>query len=97
MPIFIYIGHDGPRGAELRKTVREKHLAHIEALDAEGRVVFAGPLRDDAGAPCGSLIVMQAEDLSSARQIAEGDPYLVEGVFDRVDVHESLQVFPKQG
>jgi uncharacterized protein YciI len=94
--IFVYIGRDGPRGAELRKTVRDRHVAHIESLDEQGRIVFAGPLRDDSGAPCGSVIVMHAVDLASAKQIAESDPYLVEGVFEGVDVHESLQVFPKQ-
>ena len=69
MPVFVYIGHDGPRGAELRKTVRDRHLGHIEALDREQRIHFAGPLRDDAGAPCGSVIVMEAESLAAARAI----------------------------
>jgi uncharacterized protein YciI len=95
MGIFVYIGHDGPDGQRLRPGVRERHLAHIERLDREGRIVFAGPLRDDAGAPCGSLIVLEADDLASARAIAQSDPYLEEGIFERVDVHESLQVFPK--
>jgi len=95
MAIHVYIGHDGPEGRRLRPAVREQHLAHIERLDRAGRIVFAGPLRDDAGDPCGSLIVFEADDLASARAIAERDPYLTEGVFDRVDVHASLQVFPK--
>ena len=97
MGIYVYIGRDGPEGASLRATVRERHLAHLRGLDAAGRIVFAGPLRDAAGAPCGSVVVFEADDLSEARGIAEGDPYLVEGVFDRVDVHESMQVFPASG
>ncbi|MBW2229389.1 MAG: hypothetical protein JRG92_01450 [Deltaproteobacteria bacterium] len=96
MGTYVYIGHDGPRGLELRGTVRERHLAHIENLDAAGRIAFAGPLRDESGSPFGSLVVFEADDLISARRVAESDPYLTEGVFDRVDVHESLMVFPKR-
>jgi hypothetical protein len=92
---FVYIGRDGPRGAELRKSVRDEHIAHLEPLDAQGRILFAGPLRDDDGAPCGSVIVFKAADLAEAKRIGLGDPYLVKGVFDRVEVHESLKVFPR--
>jgi uncharacterized protein YciI len=95
MTTFVYIGHDGPRGLELRGAVRDQHIAHIERLDADGRILFAGPLRDEASSPVGSVIVFEAEDFASARAIAEADPYLTEGVFERVDVHESLTVFPK--
>ena len=97
MGIYVYIGRDGPDGLRLRPSVRDRHLAHIERLDRDGRIVFAGPLRDGAGAPCGSLIVLHADDLASARTIAERDPYLVEGIFERIEVHESMQVFPKSG
>ena len=38
---------------------------------------------------------MEAKDLAEARAIADNDPYTIEGVFERVDVFESLQVFPK--
>ena len=95
MGTFVYIGRDGPRGAELRKTVRERHLGHIEALDREGRIHYAGPLRDEADQPCGSVIVFEAEGLVEARGIAEGDPYKTEGVFGEVEVYASTAVFPK--
>ena len=95
MQLYVYIGHDGPRGAELRKTVRERHLAHIKTLDATGRIRFAGPLRDEAGKPCGSLIVFEAEDFAAAKAVADSDPYWLEGVFASVDVHASQAVFPQ--
>ncbi len=95
MPLFTYRGTDGPRGLELRKTVRERHLAHLQGLADAGKVRFAGPLFDDAGDPCGSLIVFEADDLESARTLAESDPYLVEGVFDRVEVNATRAVFPR--
>jgi len=56
--------------------------------------VYAGPLLDDAGSPCGSVVVFEAEDLASARRFAAGDPYVVEGVFERWEVLETRRVFP---
>jgi uncharacterized protein YciI len=94
MPLFVYQGRDSERGLELRKHHREKHLAHIEVLDRAGRIRFAGPLIDAGGNPCGSLIVLEAGSLVAAREIAENDPYLLEGIFASVDVFETKAVFP---
>jgi hypothetical protein len=95
MGTFIYIGHDGPRGEELRKIVRDRHIASLEGLEAQGRIVYAGPLRDASGKPSGSVIIFEAEDLATAKELAKNDPYTSEGVFERVDVYESMQVFPR--
>ena len=94
MPLFVYQGQDGPDGLELRKTVRERHLAHLKALVDAGRVRFAGPLIDASEAPCGSLVIFEADDLESARSVAESDPYLTEGVFARIDVQGTKAVLP---
>jgi hypothetical protein len=92
--LFVYRGFDGPRGAALRQSVRERHLAHLQVLADAGRIRFAGPLLDDAGEPCGSLVVLEAKDLAAARAIALSDPYLREGVFERVEVHGTRAVLP---
>lgn len=94
MPLFVYQGRDSERGLELRKHHREKHLAHISVLDEAGRIRFAGPLIDADQNPCGSLIVLEAESLAAAREVAENDPYLLEGVFESVEVFETKAVFP---
>lgn len=94
MPLFVYRGHDGLKGLELRKSVRELHLAHLQQLVDAGRVRFAGPLIDAADSPCGSIVIFEADDLESARAVAETDPYLTEGVFERVEVHGTRAVLP---
>lgn len=94
MPLFVYRGRDSERGLELRKQHREKHLAHLSGLDEAGRIRFAGPLIDEEQNPCGSLIVLEAESLAAAREIAENDPYLLEGIFESVEVFETKAVFP---
>lgn len=95
MPLFAFIGHDGPSGPELRKLHRPAHLEGLEGLAAADRIVHAGPLLDEGGAPVGSVIVFEAGDLAEAKQIAARDPYVTEGIFERHTVHETKAVFPR--
>jgi hypothetical protein len=92
MPLYAFIGNDGHRGAELRKLHRTAHLAGIDELVAEDRVVHAGPLLDEAGDPIGSVVLFDAEDLAAAQRIAAGDPYVTEGIFESWRVHETKVV-----
>ena len=92
MPLYAFIGRDGPSGAALRKIHRPAHLAGIRRLAESGRVRFAGPLRDDAGAPVGSLVIFEAASLDEARQVGASDPYVVEGVFETWQVDETVDV-----
>ena len=92
MPLYAFIGHDGPRGAELRKLHRPAHLAGIDELVAEDRIRHAGPLLDESGSPVGSLVLFEADTLDEARRIAAGDPYVTEGIFERWEVNETRVV-----
>jgi uncharacterized protein YciI len=89
--MFVILGFDGPDGEARRKIYRPAHLAKMEPLDQQGRVVLAGPLTDKAG----SLIIIEADSLDEAQKFAQEDPYTVNGVFERVEVHPFTQVFPK--
>ena len=95
MPLYVFVGHDGPRGPELRKLHRAAHLAGLEPLAEEGRIRHAGPLLDASGEPVGSVILFEADSLDTARSLAARDPYVVEGVFGRHEVHETRVVFPR--
>ena len=88
---FVILGFDGPDGQAKRKIYRPAHLARLEALAAAQRVVLAGPLTDQTG----SLMVIEADSLEAAEAFAREDPYLIHGVFDRIEVHPFLQVIPK--
>ena len=72
---FVILGFDGPDGEAKRKIYRPAHLAKMEPLDAQGKVVLAGPLTDKTG----SLIVIEADSLEDAQQFAREDPYTVHG------------------
>ena len=92
MPLYAFIGHDGPRGAELRKIHRGAHLVGIDELVAEDRIRHAGPLLDESGAPVGSLILFEAKSLDAAQRVAARDPYVTEGIFERWQVNETRVV-----
>ena len=96
MPLFVWIGRDGPRGAELRALHREEHLRGLGLLDREGRMRFAGPLLDEEGRPKGSVIVLEAESLVAARAVASDDAYARRGIFASWEVFETRAVFGAQ-
>jgi hypothetical protein len=87
---FVILGYDSPDGHAKRPVHRPAHLARLEALASKNRLILAGPLTDKTG----SLIVMEAESLEEAQAFAQEDPYTVQGVFARVEVHPFLQVLP---
>lgn len=88
--LFVIIGHDAPDAREKRPHVRPAHLAHLAPFDAAGRIRLAGPLLDKTG----SLIVLEAESLAEVWAIVARDPYVTEGVFNRVEVKPFQQVLP---
>jgi len=95
MPYYALIGHDAPGRLELRKRHRDAHLANLRALDEAGRVRHAGPLLDDSGAPCGSVVIFEAKSLEAAQELAAGDAYVTEGIFERYEVRETRVIFPE--
>jgi uncharacterized protein YciI len=89
--LYAIIGYDGPEGTAKRPAVRPAHLAHLRPLAEAGRVKLAGPFLDRTG----SLIVVEAESLADVWALVARDPYVTEGVFNRVDVKPFAQVFPE--
>ena len=88
--LYVIIGHDAPDAREKRPQVRPAHLAHLEPLSRAGRVKLAGPFLDRTG----SLIVIEADSLTEVWALVARDPYVTEGVFDRVEVKPFRQVMP---
>ena len=90
------IGHDGPDGAARRSEHRDGHVAHLDALDAEGRILYAGPIRNDAGdTSVGAVIVFEAASLADARALVDSDPYVKGGVFETLTVSPFKKAYPK--
>ena len=81
MPLFVIIGHDAPDGAAKRPAVRPAHLEHLRPLSEAGRVKLAGPFTDRTG----SLIVIEAADLTEVWALVAKDPYVTDGIFNTVE------------
>ena len=81
--LIALIARDKAGALQTRKDNREAHLAYIEST---GVVSQAGPLLDDAGDMCGSLIVLDVEDKSQAEAWAASDPYAKAGLFESVEL-----------
>ena len=90
--LFVIIGHDSPDGAAKRPAVRPAHLAHL-APALRGGPRQASPARSSI--KTGSLIVLEAESLAEVWALVARDPYVTEGVFNRVEVKPFEQVFPE--
>ena len=98
--LYAVIATDAPNSLQDRLATRPAHLARLEQLKNEGRLVLAGPHpaidSNDPGAAgfSGSLIVAEFEHLAAARAWADADPYVEAGVYARVDVRPFRQVLP---
>lgn len=84
--LFAIICTDRPGSLDLRMATRAQHLAFLELNKAA--IQFGGPQLDSDGKPCGSLILLEAEDRASAEGFAAADPYA------KVDLFESVVVRP---
>lgn len=73
----------------IRMENRPDHLAY---LDSTGVVQKAGPFLNEAGEPCGSLIILDVADLAAAQTWAENDPYAKAGLFRDVQITAWKQV-----
>jgi uncharacterized protein YciI len=79
---------------------RPDHLARLQALQDEGRLLLAGPFPAvdavDPGAAgfTGSLIVAEFASLQIAQEWADADPYASTGVFAQLTVQPFRKVLP---
>jgi uncharacterized protein YciI len=84
---FAVWATDRPGMAAERARVREAHRARLREGGLDGlKVVLGGPTIDEAGAMNGSLLVVEARDIAAVRAFLAGDPYVLGGVYDTVEV-----------
>jgi uncharacterized protein YciI len=90
---FAFLCKDKAGALQVRLDTRPEHLAYLNALNADGKLAFAGPFLGDDGKPTGSLVVVKAETIEAAREIAANDPYAKAGLFAEVEVKAWNWVF----
>ena len=98
--LYAIISQDSKDSLEKRKIARPEHVARLNQLKDEGRLIIAGPHPaidnmdpGDAGFT-GSLVVAEFEDLMAAQSWADADPYFSAGVYSSVVVKPFNKVLP---
>ncbi len=98
--LYAIMSTDIENSLSRRVQARPDHLARLELLQNEGRLILAGPHpcidSNDPGEAgfSGSLVVAEFETLSDAQDWADQDPYIKAGVYEKVTVKPFKKVFP---
>lgn len=98
--LYAIISQDVENSLQARLKARPEHLARLETLQNEGRLIIAGPHpaidSNDPGEAgfTGSLVVAEFNSLQDAQQWADKDPYISAGVYLQVIVKPFKKVFP---
>ncbi len=97
---YAIVSEDVENSLEKRMGARPDHLARLEELKQQGRLLVAGPFPaidsetpGDAGFT-GSLVIAEFESLEAAQTWADADPYVSAGVYKQVMVKPYKKVLP---
>ena len=97
MLLFAIIGYDVANSSAQRLLTRTEHLARLQALDSEQRLIIAGPTPIEHGQNemSGSIVIAKFESLEAAQAWASAEPYLRDGIYSHVDIKPFIHVLPK--
>ncbi|ORM69958.1 YciI family protein [Pantoea rwandensis] len=97
--LYVIYAEDTADSLDKRNSVRPAHLARLQLLQDEGRLIAAGPLpavdSNDPGPAgfSGSVIIAEFSSLETAQSWANDDPYIAAGVYEKVAVKPFKRVF----
>ncbi|MBK0124041.1 YciI family protein [Pantoea sp. S61] len=97
--LYVIYAEDTADSLEKRNSVRPAHLARLQLLQDEGRLIAAGPMptvdSNDPGPAgfTGSVIIAEFSSLETAQSWANDDPYIAAGVYEKVAVKPFKRVF----
>ncbi len=98
--LYAIISQDRDNSLSDRLQARPAHLERLQALQADGRLLLAGPHpaidSEDPGEAgfSGSLVVAEFDSLDAAQAWADTDPYVAAGVYAQVVVKPFRKVLP---
>ncbi|MFP1983753.1 YciI family protein [Lonsdalea quercina] len=96
---YVIFATDAANTLEKRQASRPDHLARLQTLRDQGRLLTAGPLpaidSNDPGSAgfTGSVVIAEFPSLAEAKSWADADPYVSAGVYQQVIVKPFKQVF----
>ncbi|MCI7353916.1 MAG: YciI family protein [[Actinobacillus] rossii] len=94
MDYFVIFAQDVPHTLEKRLAVRPQHLARLQQLQDEDRLLTAGPNPTlDGTGVTGSTVIAKFNSFEDAQAWAAQDPYVEAGVYADVIVKPYKRVF----
>ena len=87
--LFVVHALDRENILPTRAKFYRAHRIHLDQAEQhEVDVVTAGTLvADDGETPCGSIFVVDAKDRASVDAFTRSDPYLLNGVWEKIHIH----------
>lgn len=99
MPLFVLTCTDHEGTVEKRLAIRPQHLARLNALDEQGRLIVAGAMPKDPSNPhagfYGSTMIVDFDSREALDVWLADEPFLTQGVYAHIDVKPFNQAFPK--
>lgn len=98
--LYAIVAEDRPGTLDQRLAARPAHLERLQALQADGRLILAGPCpaidSPDPGPAgfTGSIIIAEFPSLAEAKAWADVDPYVAAGVYAAVTIKPFKKVLP---
>ena len=97
---YAIVALDHAESLARRLQARPAHLQRLNDLQAQGRLLLAGPFpaidSEDPGPAgfSGSLIVAEFTDMAAAQAWADADPFVAAGVYRDVSVRPFRKTLP---
>ena len=99
MPLFVVSCTDHEGTVEKRLATRPQHIARLQKLNDEGRLIVAGAMPKDPSNPqagfYGSTIIVDFETREALDAWLQEEPFLKEGVYSHIDVKPFNKAFPQ--
>lgn len=78
--------HTDDSALDRRMAVRPAHLAYVRQLKEKGQFVLGGALLNPEQTMIGSMLILDLDTEEDLQNYLKTDPYIVEGIWDKVDV-----------
>ena len=95
MPLYIVHCLDRKDALAKRKQFMAEHSAYMATASTKRiATIMQGPLVHESNDSAGSCYLMEAPDIATVKAFSAADPFVVNGVFDTVNIHQYLRRAP---
>ncbi|MCB1502040.1 MAG: hypothetical protein KDK07_20015 [Bauldia sp.] len=86
MPFYVVHALDRQGSDDVRAANRPAHRLRLREHDHPVSVRVGGPLLDDRGQMCGTLLIVEAGTEQEVAEFLAADPYVVAGLYEDVSI-----------